>query len=203
LTPAADAARFPNSVARRFNVTGEPARAWAALLGLDPAREARVELPLSGHHRHAVRLRTGAAPDAALPPNTLRYEPGPPARLTLEGEWLDSTTGSRLPVPRYTVGSDPLEPTAGASGAWDRLAVHLDAPRWLAAAPAGPSALLGERASDARQLPWLRIAAYRVQGADGAWTVLLEIGVDERPAGARARALADFAARQKRQTTLD
>jgi hypothetical protein len=203
LAPVADAARFPDSVARRFSVTGEAARAWAVLLGLDPAREARVELPLSGQHRHAVGLRTGGPVDPAAARNVVRYDPGPPSRLTLDGEWLDSTTGSRIPVPRYTVGSDPLAPAAAASGAWDALARHLDMPRLLAGSPAGPGALLVERSSDARQLPWLRVAAYRVPRADGQWAVQLEIGVDERPAAARARALAEFSTRQKARTTLD
>jgi hypothetical protein len=200
-----DAARFPDSVARRFEVTGEAAQAWAALLGLDAAREARIALPLSANHLHAVGLRTRWPVDPATVRNALHYAPGPPARLVLEGEWLDSTTGSRAPVPRFTFGSESLGATAppGSADPWQGIARHLDLPRAAAAGPPAWGAVLVERSSDPRRLPWLSLVAYRVQLADGAWGYQVEIGVDDRPAAARARAMADFAARRRTGSTSD
>jgi hypothetical protein len=63
--------------------------------------------------------------------------------------------------------------------------------------------VLVERSSDPRRLPWLSLVAYRVQLADGAWGYQVEIGVDDRPAAARARAMADFAARRRTGSTSD
>jgi hypothetical protein len=194
--PEAVAARFPNSVTKRFAVSGEAATEWAAVLGLDPARDGELELELSRSHLHAVQIRdpAGVAPRALA--NVIRYAVSPSPTLSLEGEWLDSMTGSRLPVPRYTVSSEALTPDPSTGHAWERLARRLGLP-----GPAGgstvPGAVLAERTSDARRLPWLRLAAYPVEVADGRRGYLIEVGVDDRPAAARARAMADYAARRR------
>jgi hypothetical protein len=123
----------------------------------------------------------------------------------LDGEWLDSTTGSRAPVPRFTVASESLSPAAapGAGDPWQALARHLDLPRLSAAGAPKWGAVLVERASDPQRLPWLHLTAYRVQLPEGTWSYQVEIGVDERAAGVRARAMADYAARRKTGSTSD
>ena len=108
-------ARAADIVTRTLVMTGERALAIAHILGL-PADRA-VELELRWAVGSATRNCSYGLPpsseerrceDIKEPVNRLRFSPGPVPELALEGSWLDMSTGTGVPVPRFVFHSPPI-----------------------------------------------------------------------------------------------
>jgi len=117
LTPwTSMSAKFPNAVSKKFVFEGKKAQEIASLLGINLESSFEAKLRLHSNNEWAVYLRDTPNPDpsshAVERPryNTIRYSPNPP-QITLEGDWLDTLTGSSPLKPRYTFGSPFISET--------------------------------------------------------------------------------------------
>ncbi len=119
------AAKFPNAVAKKIIFKGKEAQEIAALLGIDPINAWDKRLRLHSSNEWAVYLRDTPQPNAASSAverpryNTISYVPNP-AYLSIEGDWLDSNTGSSPSQPRFLF-SSPFIPEGGTLPGWDIL----------------------------------------------------------------------------------
>lgn len=117
------AAKFPNSVAKKFVFKDKQALEIAVLLGFDPRDAFQKRLRLHASNEWAVYLRDTPKPDASSSAvdrpryNTLDFIPMPPY-LSIEGDWLDTNTGSSPASPRFSF-SSPFIPEGGTMPGWD------------------------------------------------------------------------------------
>lgn len=148
-------ARAADIVNRTFVIRGARASELALLIGLPVDRSASLTLPWDS--AAAIRncsfglseaARERRCEDIAAPINTVVYRPAPSPELRLSGSWLDRSTGSGPPVPRFTFQSPVL--TDNDTSDWSivlrKTLIHRDE-------------LKDTAASEAREAPFIEIRA--------------------------------------------
>ncbi len=105
-----NAALFPKAVLKKVAFQDKEAIEIAGLLGINPARPSALKLRLHPSNEWAVYLRDSPHPDPSSSNverpryNMIKYNPTPP-QLTIEGDWLDTRTGSFPSKPRFSFSS--------------------------------------------------------------------------------------------------
>jgi len=122
------AARFPNSVEKKIIFRGEKAMEIALLLGFEKDRESERVYLLGEQDIWAVALRESPQDPAKVADrnrfNRIHYTPKPMPCLIMEGNWLDSHTGSSPAAPRYLFNSTVIFENSSYLE-WVRLLNHL------------------------------------------------------------------------------
>ena len=122
------AARFPNSVEKKIIHRGDQAHEIGLLLGLDDTHESERLYRLGKQDTWAIALREHPQDGTVVADkdrfNRVRYIPKPEPCLVMEGNWLDTQTGSSPTLPRYAFSSPPISENS-ADIEWGRLLRHL------------------------------------------------------------------------------
>ena len=122
------AARFPDSVEKKIIFRGDKAIEIAQLLGFEKTHESEGLYPLKEQDARAIALREHPQDPTHVPdkhrPNRIRFIPKPEPSLIIEGNWLDSHTGSSPANPRFLFNSPVISENSGLMD-WVRLLDHL------------------------------------------------------------------------------
>lgn len=126
----ATAARLPNSVEKKIIFHGDQAREIGLLLGFEDTRTSEKLYRLGKQDVWAAFLKEHPYPydskEVSIEDrfNRVRYLPKPEPCIILEGNWLDTHTGSSPTLPRYIFSSPPISEDSS-DKEWGQLLKHL------------------------------------------------------------------------------
>ena len=125
-TESAYAARWPNTVQKRFIVEGKNATVVAEFLGFSAKKDGEYHLPWAPDNSECYKGSSENGPIYQLC-NPIRHEnivifyAGPNPKLIMSGYWLDGETGSIEDVPKYSFMSPDIL-KEGDISAWRHIA---------------------------------------------------------------------------------
>lgn len=196
----AQAARFPNSVYKTFNIIGPEATQIAKFLGMEISENNHLILQLQNlppSAENPIVLKNGSQPFM----NKIEYFATEPPKIVLSGVWLDHKTGSGYPIPTYSFSSPLFKKENHDFLQWSKLANRLW--KYGKNTPLPTKPLKAWQTPDSSK-PWFIVQLHQLKDwENGGYSYVVNIGVDDLSLAERKNKIKKYEEWRKKNWELD